>query len=37
MRARTENTVPDDLYDGFVSLNLLDFSTSAALDFFAGN
>ncbi|WP_309144594.1 DUF6081 family protein [Fictibacillus sp. WQ 8-8] len=37
IRARTENTVPDDLYDGFVSLNLLDFSTGAALDFFAGN
>ncbi|HUY28734.1 MAG TPA: DUF6081 family protein [Candidatus Binataceae bacterium] len=26
-----------DLYDGFVSFNVLDFSTGAALDFFAGN
>ncbi|AZK45786.1 DUF6081 family protein [Paenibacillus lentus] len=37
MRARTQNTVPGDLYDGYVSLNLLDFTTGAALDFFAGN
>jgi hypothetical protein len=37
IRARTENTVPNDLYDGFVSLNLLDFTTGAALDFFVGN
>lgn len=37
MRARTKDTVPGDLYDGFVSLNLLDFTTGAALDFFAGN
>lgn len=37
IRARTSNTVPGDLYDGYVSLNLLDFSTGAALDFFAGN
>ncbi|MNJ38430.1 DUF6081 family protein [Paenibacillus fonticola] len=37
IRARTQNTVPGDLYDGYVSLNLLDFSTGAALDFFAGN
>ncbi|GIP38484.1 hypothetical protein J31TS4_17640 [Paenibacillus sp. J31TS4] len=37
MRARTQNTAPGDLYDGYVSLNLLDFSTGAALDFFAGN
>lgn len=37
IRARAENTLPHDLYDGFVSLNLLDFSTGAALDFFAGN
>ncbi|KAA9008402.1 hypothetical protein F4V43_01225 [Paenibacillus spiritus] len=37
MRARTSGTAPGDLYDGYVSLNLLDFSTGAALDFFAGN
>lgn len=37
IRARTQNTAPGDLYDGYVSLNLLDFSTGAALDFFAGN
>ncbi|MGZ9583620.1 DUF6081 family protein [Paenibacillus marinisediminis] len=36
IRARTQNTVPNDLYDGYVSLNLLDFSTGGALDFFAG-
>jgi hypothetical protein len=28
---------PHDLYDGFVSFNVLDFSTGAALDFFVGN
>jgi hypothetical protein len=37
IRARTANTVANDLYDGFVSLNLLDFTTGAALDFFVGN
>ncbi|MGF7046456.1 hypothetical protein J2T13_000932 [Paenibacillus sp. DS2015] len=37
IRARSQNTAPDDLYDGYVSLNLLDFTTGAALDFFAGN
>ncbi|MGG1552626.1 DUF6081 family protein [Paenibacillus ferrarius] len=37
IRARTTGTAPGDLYDGFVSLNLLDFTTGAALDFFAGN
>ena len=37
MRARTEGTAPGDLYDGYVSLNLLDFTTGGALDFFAGN
>lgn len=37
IRARTQNTAEDDLYDGFVSLNLLDFTTGGALDFFAGN
>ncbi|HUO05041.1 MAG TPA: DUF6081 family protein [Candidatus Binataceae bacterium] len=28
---------PGDLYDAFVSFNVLDFSTGAALDFFVGN
>lgn len=37
IRARTQNTAPGDLYDGFVSLNLLDFTTGGALDFFVSN
>ncbi|GAK11909.1 DUF6081 family protein [Geomicrobium sp. JCM 19039] len=37
IRARTKDTNPDDLYDGYVSLNLLDFSTGAALDFFTND
>jgi hypothetical protein len=37
MQARCQNTRPGDLYDGFVSVNLLDFSTGVALDFFACN
>lgn len=37
LRCRTQGTAPNDLYDGYVSLNLLDFTTGAALDFFAGN
>ncbi|MCR8643088.1 DUF6081 family protein [Paenibacillus sp. N1-5-1-14] len=37
IRARTQGTAPNDLYDGFVSLNLMDFSTGAALDFFVSN
>ncbi len=37
MRARCANTAPHDLYDGFVSVNLLDFTTGAALDFFVCN
>jgi hypothetical protein len=37
IRSRTTQTTPNDLYDGFVSLNLLDFTTGAALDFFVGN
>ncbi|WP_168120658.1 DUF6081 family protein [Paenibacillus sp. HB172176] len=37
IRARTKDTQPGDLYDGFVSLNLLDFTTGGALDFFVGN
>ncbi|MFF2482850.1 DUF6081 family protein [Paenibacillus sp. NPDC058071] len=35
LRARTRNTAPNDLYDGYVSFHLLDFTTGAALDFFA--
>jgi len=35
--ARVINGVPEDLYDGFVSLNLLDFSTGLAIDFFVCN
>lgn len=37
IRARSRNTAPGDLYDGYVSLNLLDFTTGGALDFFVGN
>ncbi len=37
MQARCANTAPGDLYDGFVSVNLLDFSTGVALDFFTCN
>lgn len=37
IRARTSNTAPGDLYDGYVSLNLLDFTTGGALDFFVSN
>ncbi len=37
MSARCTGTKPGDLYDGFVSVNLLDFSTGMALDFFACN
>ncbi|MEK3910720.1 MULTISPECIES: DUF6081 family protein [Paenibacillus] len=37
IRSRTTGTAAHDLYDGFVSLNLLDFTTGAALDFFVGN
>lgn len=37
MRALCSGTKPHDLYDGFVSVNLLDFSTGIALDFFACN
>jgi Family of unknown function (DUF6081) len=36
-QARCANTAPGDLYDGFVSVNLLDFSTGVALDFFTCN
>ncbi len=37
IRAQKLNGVPDDFYDGFVSLNLLDFSTGLAVDFFVSN
>jgi len=37
MSARGTGTRPGDLYDGFVSVNLLDFSTGMALDFFMCN
>ncbi len=37
MKALCSGTKPHDLYDGFVSVNLLDFSTGVALDFFACN
>lgn len=37
MRARCQDTVPGDFYDGYVSLNLLDFTTGGALDFFVSN
>jgi len=35
--ARKFNGMPNDFYDGFVSLNLLDFSTGLAVDFFVSN
>lgn len=35
--ARVINGTPEDLYDGFVSLNILDFSTGLAIDFFVCN
>jgi hypothetical protein len=37
MIARCTGTRPGDLYDGFISVNLLDFHTGMALDFFACN
>jgi hypothetical protein len=37
MGARCINTKQHDLYDGFVSVNLLDFTTGFALDFFVCN
>lgn len=37
MRARCKDTDPNDFYDGYVSLNLLDFTTGGALDFFVSN
>ena len=35
--ARGVGTAPGDLYDGFVSYNLLDFETGVAIDFFISN
>jgi len=37
MKALCSGTKPHDLYDGFVSVNLLDLSTGVALDFFVCN
>ncbi len=37
LAATIVNGAPGDLYDGFVSFNVLDFSTGAALDFFVGD
>jgi hypothetical protein len=37
IRAQKVSGVADDFYDGFVSLNLLDFSTGLAVDFFVSN
>jgi len=37
IKARVHNGHPGDLYDGIVSVNLLDFQTGAAIDFFASN
>jgi hypothetical protein len=37
MRAYGMSTAPGDLYDGFASFNLLDFSQGAALDWFVGH
>ena len=37
MRARVINGRDDDLYSGFVSLNLLDFTTGLAFDWFVAN
>lgn len=36
-KARCMGTASGDLYDGFISVNLLDFTTGAALDFFVCN
>jgi hypothetical protein len=37
IKATKINGVDNDFYDGFVSLNLLDFSTGIAVDFFVSN
>ena len=37
IRAEKFNGVPNDFYDGFVSFNMLDFTTGIAIDFFVSN
>ncbi|MEX0750789.1 MAG: DUF6081 family protein [Dehalococcoidia bacterium] len=37
IRAQKLNGVANDFYDGFVSVNLLDFTTGMAVDFFVSN
>ena len=37
IRAQKFNGVADDFYDGFVSFNMLDFTTGIAIDFFVSN
>jgi hypothetical protein len=37
IRAQKFNGVEDDFYDGFVSFNMLDFTTGLAVDFFVSN
>jgi hypothetical protein len=37
IRAQKLNGAADDFYDGFVSVNLLDFTTGMAADFFVSN
>ncbi len=37
IRAQKLNGTANDFYDGFVSVNLLDFSTGMAVDFFVSN
>ncbi len=37
IRAQKINGAPNDFYDGFVSMNLLDFTTGIAIDFFVSN
>lgn len=37
VRSLCRGTAPGDLYDGFVSFNLLDFTEGAALDWFTGH
>jgi len=37
IRSMCKGTAPGDLYDGFVSFNLLDFTEGGALDWFVGH
>ena len=37
IRAQKINGIPNDFYDGFVSFNILDFTTGIAIDFFVSN